>query len=115
VAEKRQVAAVSAEVDWGEYFHSIRSTCPWSWAAWQKGLISIQKWRKQVVDLEPYHARVYVLDLNPRRLKKLCQRLDKDLECEWLWSHPRYKLNSTPVPVLIQQHRAKLNEIRKAL
>jgi hypothetical protein len=115
VVEKRQAAAVSAEVDWGEYFHSIRKACPWSLAAWNKGLISITKWRRQVIDLEPYSARLYIVDLNPRRLKKLCQQLDQDLKYEWLWSHPRYSTNSTPLPVLIQQDRAELNAIRDRL
>ncbi len=115
MVEKRQAAAVSAEAKWADYFYSIRKECPWSYAAWQKGKICIQKWRSQVVDLEPYHARVYIVDLTPRRLKKLCKRLDSDAEYEWLWSHPRYKNNSTPAPVLIQQDRRTLNDIRATL
>lgn len=106
--------AASVEVDWAEYFQSIRRVCPWSFSAWQQGLIKIEKWRNRVIDLEPYAARVYVVEkLNPRRLKKLCQRLDQDPDCEWLWSHPRYSGNSAPVPILIQQSRKELNAIRQ--
>lgn len=108
-------AAASVAVDWQGYFYSIRQSCPWSWAAWQQGKIAIQKWRSQVIDLEPYSARLYIVDLTPRRLKKLCKRLDQDPKCEWLWSHPRYGGDSTPVPVLIQQNRLQLNAIRDRL
>ena len=108
------MAAVSVEVNWQEYFKGIRSVCPWSWAAWQRGLISIEVWRNQPLDLDQFQARVYVVkNLNPRRLKKLCKKLDEDLVYEWLWSHPRYGTDSTPVPVLIQQSRQQLNDIRQ--
>jgi len=111
----KKAAAASVEVNWDEYFYSIRKSCPWSYAAWQQGKIAIQKWRRQVIDLEPYRARVYIVDLNPRRLKKLSQKLDQDPKYEWLWSHPRYGGESTPLPVLIQQDRAELKAIRNRL
>jgi hypothetical protein len=31
---------------------------------------------------------------------------------EWLFSYPGYGLYATPVPVLIQQNRQQLNQIR---
>jgi hypothetical protein len=110
------VAAASAEVNWAKYFYSIRTVCPWSYSAWQRGLISIEVWRNRVIDLDPYQARVYVVkNLNPRRLKKLCKKLDQDPCYEWLWSHPRYGVDSTAIPVLIQQSRQQLNDIRQRL
>lgn len=111
---EKKAAVASAEVDWAGYFHSIQPVCPWSWGAWLQGKISIAKWQGQIIDLGSYSARVYTVNLNPRRLKKLCKQLDAaDQTNEWLWSHPRYQNNSAPRPILIQQDRQKLNQIRK--
>ena len=98
--------------NWHHYFEKIRTQCPWSWAAWQKGLIDVCEWHGSWHHLEGYEARVYVTNLNRRKLKKLCGKLDESIEYEWLWSEPRYGKWATPVPVLIQQHRAKLEAIR---
>ena len=110
------MVAVSPVVDWTTYFNFIQTECPWSRAAFSKGKIDIVKSRL-VLPLGNYEARVYVYkDITPRRLKKICKQRDAtDLDCEWLWSHPRYKNYSTPVPVLIQQDRQKLNKIRQNL
>ena len=99
--------------NWAEYFYRIRQDCPWSYAAWQKDLIDIVK-TKEILPLGKYKARVYVFDLNRRKLKKLCKRRDKG-EYEWLWSTPSYGVNGTPKPCLIQQCRRELNEIRSKL
>lgn len=98
--------------NWHKYFEHIRKQCPWSWAAWQKGQIEICEWHGHWLHLGEYEARVYVTDLNRRRLKKLCGKLDVSEEYEWLWSEPRYGKYASPVPILIQQYRAKLEEIR---
>jgi hypothetical protein len=114
--EKVKAAAVSAEVDWLSYFESIQQECPWSLKAWKQGKICIAKWKGTALPLDAYSARMYLMELNPRRLKKLCKKLDiEDKDCEWLWSHPSYGNNSTPVPVLIQQNRKQLNDIRSSM
>ena len=103
-----------AEVDWLEYFKGIRSVCPWSLPAYRKGLIDIQPYRGYRIALDPpLLARVYVCDLNQRRLKKLATDYENiDQLNEWLWSHPRYLNHSAPVPILIQQNRQYLAEMR---
>ena len=101
-------------VDWNEYFYSIKSQCPWSWAAWRRSQIEIKPWQGRLEPLGQLQARVYTIDLNPRRLKKLAGKLDHGAD-EILWSHPRYKKYSTPVPVLIQQDRQYLNQLRLGL
>lgn len=103
-------------VDWTLFFQQIRPVCPWSGQAHSRGEIDITTGRV-VKPLGHYSARVYVLkNWKPRRLKKLADKLDRiDVESEWLWSHPRYKHNSTPQPVLIQQNRQELNRIRSKL
>ena len=105
----------AADVDWGKYFLSIQTQCPWSTIAWAKGKIDIAQWSGKVIDLDVYRARVYIVkNINKRKLKKLANRLDVG-DSEWLWSYPGYGPYATPVPVLIQQNRAELNAIRKRL
>ena len=88
--------------------------CPWSLSAYRKGLIDIVRWRGYRLVLEPpLEARVYICDLNHRKLKKLATDLEnRDTENEWLWSHPNFNNMSTPVPCLIQQNRQRLAELR---
>jgi hypothetical protein len=113
--EEEDVARSHQSVDWGQYFLSIESQCPWSLMAWAKGKIDIVNWCGQVKALDVYRARVYVVkNTNRRRLKKLCKKLDHG-ECEWLWSTPGYGQFATPVPVLIQQNRRDLSNIRSQL
>lgn len=101
-------------VNWNAYFDKIKTVCPWSNTAWGKHLIDIKPWKGIVLELEPFHARVYTTDLNRRRLKKLCKTLDHGVY-EWLWSEPTYGPYATPVSVLIQQDRQQLNNIRDKL
>jgi hypothetical protein len=111
VVRKRNQAA---EVDWSEYFRSIRKVCPWSLGSYLKGQIEIVEYQgfRRVLEL-PLVARVYVCDLNQRRLKKLANNYEiSDKENEWFWSHPRYLNHSAPVPCLIQQNRKFLAEQR---
>ena len=103
-----------AEVNWAEYFKSIKAVCPWSLPAYLNDQIDIVNYKGYRLALEPpLKARVYICDLNQRRLKKLATEYENiDKQNEWLWSHPRYLNNSAPVPILIQQNRQYLNEMR---
>lgn len=103
-----------AAVNWEEYFNNIKPVCPWSLSAWNKQEIHITKWRSHIINLDSYQARIYIaLNHNPRQLKKMCDRFNITRQHEeWLWSHPRFGNYSTPVPVFIQQDRAKLTSIR---
>ena len=98
-------------VDWTEYFARIRPVCPWSGVAWRADQIDIV-YTKTVRPLGPYRARIYVLDLSRRRLKKLAAQRDQGQD-EWLWSEPGYGAYGAPVPCLIQQNRAELNQLRQ--
>ena len=98
-------------VDWTEYFARIRPVCPWSGAAWRTDQIDIV-YTRTIRPLGAYRARIYVLDLTRRRLKKLAAQRDRGPD-EWLWSHPGYGAYGAPVPCLIQQNRAELNQLRQ--
>lgn len=101
-------------VDWAAYFKSIRVECPWSHAAYVKGLIDIVQYQGQVIPLGQYQARVYVVNASESSLEALAQTLDHG-EDEWLFSYPGYGKFATPIKILIQQNRAELNQIRKSL
>ena len=104
------------DVDWWEYFARIRTQCPWSWHSWQHGGIDIQAWQGHGVPIEGFDARVYMVRDPGQDVTALAQQQDlQDTECEWLFSHPGYGLWATPVPVLIQQPRQRLAELRQQL
>jgi hypothetical protein len=84
--------------------------CPWSLPAWQQGRIDIVK-TKTIRPLGNYTARIYILDLTRRRLKKLCKLRDHGVD-EWLWSEPSNGRYAAPVACLIQQDRATLTRLR---
>ena len=106
----------TAEVDWAQYFWDIRGVCPWSWSAWRRGEIAVHKGFSDIFPLDGYQARVYCVKLSPRLCKLHTDRLNKERPNEeWLWSHPSYHNNSTPVPVFIQQDRSRLAALRKTL
>lgn len=112
--EKEAEVSVS-NVDWTSYFASIVSVCPWSRAYWHKQKIDVQIWRSEILPLEDYVARMYIhKHASGRQLKKIMERMNETRpEEEWLFSHPIFKENSTPVPVLIQQDLEILTKARK--
>mgnify|MGYP000043815824 FL=1 len=107
----------AAAVNWCNYFDSIQNVCPWSKTAWRNGAIDIQTWHSQIYELDDLEVRLYIAPRhNPRQLKKMSNRFNElRPNDEWLWSHPDFGFNSTPVPVFIQQDRAKLNSIRSKI
>ena len=107
--------AVNDKELWTEYFHSIRHVCPWSYSAWKRGKIEIDLWKGVARDLGNLEARVNCIGkITPRMLKKIEKRLNREREFEeWLHSHPSFGVNSTPIPVLIQQDRLGLEIARK--
>lgn len=112
--EKEAAVSVS-NVNWASYFASIVSVCPWSRAYWHKQKIDVQIWRSEILPLEDYVARMYIhKHASGRQLKKIMERMNETRpEEEWLFSHPIFKENSTPVPVLIQQDLEILTKARK--
>lgn len=107
--------AEAEDVNWSEYFEHIKPVCPWSYSAWRKGEIKITTWQGEWQHLGKYQAIIYVVNLNRRRLKKLCSKLDESQQYEWLWSEPTYGKWASPIPILIQQDRKQLNDIRNNL
>ena len=101
-------------VDWLEYFKSIRSECPWSYSAYQKGLIDIVDYEGVRLPLGDYSARMYIVNAPDATVEALAASWDQG-EDEWLFSYPGYGDYATPVKVLIQQNRQQLNHLRNQL
>lgn len=100
-------------VDWAGYFASIRSQCPWSWHSWRQGLILIDTYHGIAQPIDHYDARLYVLVMPNAAVEALASAHDhSDPLCEWLFSYPGYGEWATPVSVLIQQPRQRLNQLR---
>ena len=118
---------VVKEVNWTSYFAHIQGVCPWAYKAYMKDNILVWKHPencfktiKSLYITSGYEAFVYVFkDSTPKQLEKLCDALNTEQETdEWLWSHPDVDEgdnNSTPVPALIQQNRARLEKIREQI
>lgn len=113
---RKKAIVADAEVNWDEYFESIKTVCPWSLKAWRQNQIEIIKWHSQPQDLENLQARIYISKHNPRQLKKISKKLNSlRPKEEWLWSHPSFGNHSSHVPILIQQDRDKLYYIRSKI
>ena len=103
-------------VDWYQYFKSIRTECPWSYAAYVKGQIDIVSYQGTSIPLGDYAARMYLVSAPDATVSALAEMWDRaDPNCEWLYSHPGYGDYATPVAVLIQQNRQQLNDLRQSL
>ena len=101
-------------VDWYAYFKSIRNECPWSYAAYIHGQIAIVQYTGERYPLGTYQARMYTVSAPNETVEALAHALDHG-EDEWLFSYPGYGDYATPVPVLIQQNRQQLNQLRQKL
>lgn len=122
--EKRKEVEVNS--NWFQYFHSIRHVCPWSFKSYLEGKIQIIPFDRDLLKLtemnwtvQPNDALVYVVDdLTLDEIDEfVAHRNDCQEKCEYLWSHPTFTKganNQTPKPVIIQQDRKRLMELRNA-
>ena len=130
MARKRKKVERRKEVEdksiWFQYFHSIRTVCPWSYTSYLEGKIKIIPFDRELMELteanwaqQPWDALVYMVDdLTLDEIDDIvAQQNDCQEKCEYLWSHPSYTKggnNQAPCPIIIQQDRARLMELRYA-
>lgn len=104
------------DVNWNQYFADIVSVCPWSKAYWQAQKIDVSRWQGEhmITPLGDCVARMWIhKDASAKRLINIAARLNQQrTHEEWLYSHPVYQHNSTPVPTLIQQDLHTLTQAR---
>jgi hypothetical protein len=115
------------EVNWEEYYARIKSVCPWSHRAFMNDKILVweqpHKTMKTVsgtFDSTDYEAFVYVFKkATPQELEELVTAYNEYRpNSEFLWSHPQADSgdgNSTDVPVIIQQNKKVLTDLRDKL
>ena len=112
-AEVKVKAVAEEKIDWSSYFNHIKPVCPWSTAAWKKKEIQILEWSGEIQPLGKNQAIIYIVpNTNRKKLKKLAKKLDTSIEYEFLWSEPTNGDYASPVPILIQQDRRKLFDLR---
>jgi len=126
VAKRKRKRALK-EANWAEYFAHIQGVCPWAYRAYMKDNILVWehpencfKTIKSLYAVSGYEAFVYVFkNSTPDQLELLAEQLNREQQQdEWLWSHPDADSgdgNSAPVPVLIQQNRARLEKLREQI
>ncbi len=116
------------EVNWQEYYAHIKSVCPWSYKAymndnilvWENATSNTWQTVSAVFDSTNFEAIVYRFDNHtPKQLEQLVDKMtERRPNSEFLWSHPDADSgdgNSTPVPVIIQQNKEALNDLRHKL
>ena len=104
---------------WNSHFQKIKKVCPWSWKSWNEGKIKIVQ-LETLQHQNEYDEIVYeVEDIDEDSLDAYVQELNEEYtEYEFLWSHPTHTKcgkNQTPVPVIIQQDRKLLEELRQGI
>ena len=115
----------AAEDNWLIYFYSIKNVCPWSYESYKKGRIHITEFTETKVieteqnwTMDKYDAIVYTTQMSVDQLDTFVEKRNDEQDlCEYLWSHPSYTKggkNQTQTPVIIQQDRAMLMELRYA-
>lgn len=117
-----KVKVAKEDKDWVAYFTRIRKVCPWSYKLMDKILIweNHENCVNTTINIFPktkFEAFVYTMrEKTPKQLQKLCDVLNSTYtHSEFLWSHPEEGGDSTHLPVLIQQDRTKLEELRQAV
>jgi len=122
VAEKRKRKKAQEEVNWAKYFAKIRGVCPYSYKAYMSDNILIVDYSEndfktfaKLYGHTKHEAFVYkCLGYSSEWLNEKCNVLNVELNhCEWLWSHPEHKGDSTPIPVIIQQDKQRLETLRE--
>lgn len=104
-------------VNWLSYFRGIQHECPWSYASYVRNQIQFLPWNPgiDIPPLDEYQARVWLMNYPNAVIEAMAEELNSlDQENEWLFSYPGYGEYATPVPVLIQQNRKTLEELRNA-
>ena len=105
-------------VDWAEYFNLISKECPWSTRAFTQGLIDIRLWKPkiEIPALDHFEARIWLVTYSNTELAEVAEQLNNlSTQDEWLFSYPSYGEFATPIPILIQQDRQRLLNLRQKL
>jgi hypothetical protein len=113
----------NVEVSWAtNYFAKIRGVCPWSYKAHMKdNILFIEGGSDKcfgtyanIYKATTKEAFVFIMNKTSEELDEICKKYEKIYEhVEWLWSHPDEGGDSTPVPTIIIQDKARLQTLRE--
>lgn len=118
------------EVNWDQYFQSIRSVCPWSLQSFRQGRIDFVPFSWEGIRARDhtwirltqpnFDAVIYqtLNDTSSEELDYICEYMEQSKHCIYFWSHPDYTKgdwNQAPVPIIIQQDRKHLLKARQAI
>jgi len=111
---------------WPKYFQSIVDVCPWSYEAYKNGKLDIRDFDIDAIIFEDFdwtgdwnaivwqHCPYSINDL-----EAVVNDLNKESKnCIYFFSHPYYtkgKNKQTLVPVIIQQDKKQLMQVRKQM
>ena len=130
---KSPEAAKRSETNWLAHYEKIRSVCPWSYRAFVTGKIITIPYADNTFktfacvfdackDDKGVETDCFVYVCEDKSVEWLSAKVD-EMDAlypaqEWLYSSPEDDDGSdtcTPVPVLIQQRKAKLTELRNKI
>jgi hypothetical protein len=109
----KEKAVPLKEVNWLEYYKGIRSVCPWSYRSYVMGGIITIPYNGNTFDT---YATSFEVCESREGVKTDCFVYVCDNKSpEWLYSTPDDddEGNATPVPVIIQQRKAQLQQLRE--
>lgn len=120
----KEAAKVDVEANWARYFANIKGVCPWSYAAFMKETILFVDYNDSTIKTWAslygangcnYEAFVYKCEgKDSNWLNETCDIMSvRYSNSEWLWSHPEKGGDSTPIPVIIQQDKKRLEDLRE--
>jgi hypothetical protein len=118
----------ASSVNWLEYYKGIANVCPWSYKSFIMGKIitipytdntfmSFASAFRNCKDKDDVYTDCFVYTCKGKSVRWLESMVDEMNEeypdAEWLYSSPDDNTgNATPIPVLIQQRKAQLEELR---
>ena len=114
------------EVDWGAYFDSIVTVCPWSKKYYMQDKILHTKVGTPGTELTwvagfcASQHEALLLEYNEGTSIDTLLSVVEKIESKYLhlaafWSHPDEKDNNTPTPCVIVQDKQQLTDLRKKI
>lgn len=111
---------------WPKYFQSIQDVCPWSYQAYRNGKLDIRDFDIDAIIWEDcdwdsrWNAIVWQhCPYSVDEMEKVVNDLNRESRnCIYFFSHPAYtkgKNKQTLVPVIIQQDKKQLSQVRQQM
>ena len=110
---------------WLFYFRKLNKVCPWSYESFIAGTTNFVDYSEDLLlenetnwNQQSWEVIIYLMgdDYTLDDMDNITEhRNEVQNTCEYLWSHPSFSKggnNQAPKPIIIQQDRARLMELR---